>query len=97
MNDQEVLKALLDGHKLRQVNWLPGDYIKHWVQTWVEDEQTNIPIYEPKAGIIFYNKIEDSLGLITEEEAKTILSSSIPWIIIDDSDEGEGEQQNEST
>lgn len=84
MDIQEAIQALMDGKKMRQINWLPGDYIIYWKQTWITDEQTKLPIYEPKAGLLFYNKIEDVLGLISEEDATKAFNIPAPWEILND-------------
>jgi hypothetical protein len=84
MDQQETLRALLNGRRVRQINWAPGDYIYHWKQTWVADEQSGIPVYQPSAGVMYYNNGEKSEGLIAEEDLATVFSFDVAWELSED-------------
>lgn len=84
MDQQQTLRALLDGKKVRQINWAPGDFIYHWKQTWITEEQTGIPVYKPAAGVMYYNNVEKSEGLIEEGDLEKVFSFDVSWEILED-------------
>lgn len=64
MNNQEAIQALLDGKKIRQIDWKPLEYIYHYSKMELNPETKEL---EPKRGVMFHNDLGLTLPLAQEE------------------------------
>ena len=63
MDNQQALQALLDGKKIRQIDWKPGEFIEREEKLVLNPETSELT---PTRRIIFHN----FMGLLADVEAE---------------------------
>lgn len=74
MNNEEAIQALLEGKKIRQADWKEFEYLFHWKEASLNEEN----IMETKQGVKFSNY----LGLLiplAQEEMQACLNRDLPF------------------
>lgn len=74
MNNQEAIKALLEGMMIRQVDWAPNEFIVHRKEFVANDDL----VLDTKQWVEFTNKMGTKLPL-SQEEMQACLNRDIPF------------------